>query len=104
METVETTRSITAHRGSINIPIWTLSPRRSIQVNLNSKEIGFFKTVPKTIKEIRKDKHIAPMETKELSLGLLLVKKTISTKEINGNSGIIQLCGNILGTSFKVTL
>jgi hypothetical protein len=104
METVETTKSIIAHKGSINIPICTLSPRRSIQVNLNSEDTGFFNTVPRTINETTKDKHIAPMEIKELSFGLLLVKNTITTKEIKGRSGIIQLYGNILGNYFKVIL
>jgi len=104
METVETTKSIIAHKGSINIPIWTLSPNRSIQVNLNSEDTGFFNTVPRTINETMKDKHIAPMEIKELSFGLLLVKNTITTKEIKGKSGIIQLYGNILAGYSKVIL
>jgi hypothetical protein len=104
METVETTSNIIAVKGSINIPIWTLSPKRSIQVNLNSEETGFLSTVPRTIIENRKDKHIAPIETKELSFALLLVNNTISTKESNGKSGIIQLYGNILGNCLKVIL
>ena len=71
---------------------------------MNSDVTGFFNTIPRTIKEKRKDKHIAPMETKELSFGFLLVKNTIATKEIRGKSGIIQLYGNILANKFKVIL
>jgi hypothetical protein len=104
METVETTRSIIAHKGSINIPIWTLSPRRSIQVNLNSEVMGFLRTIPKTINENTKDKHIPPIEIRELNLGLLFVKNRIVTKDSRGKSGIIQLYDNILGNSFKVKL
>jgi hypothetical protein len=104
METVDTTRSIIAVKGSINIPIWTLSPKRSIQVNLNSEETGFFNTVPRTINENAKDRHIPPIEIRELSFGLLLVKNTIATKDSKGKSGIIQLYGNIFGNYFKIIL
>ena len=104
MDTLDTTNTITAAKGSINIPIWTLSPRRSIQENLNSEVMGFLRTIPKTINENTKDKHIPPIEIRELIFGLLLVKNTITTKEISGKSGIIQLYGNILGGYFKVTL
>jgi hypothetical protein len=104
METVETTNNIIAVKGSINTPIWILSPKRSIQVNLNSEETGFFSTVPRTIIETTKDKHIPPIEIRELIFGLLLVKKTITTKEIKGKSGIIQLYGNMLENYLKVIL
>jgi hypothetical protein len=104
METVETTNNIIAVKGSINTPIWILSPKRSIQVNLNSEETGFLNTVPRTIIETTKDKHIPPIEMRELNFDLLLVKNTITTKESRGKSGIIQLYGNMLENYLKVML
>lgn len=71
---------------------------------MNSEETGFLNTVPRTIIETTKDRHIPPIEIRELNFGLLLVKNTITTKESKGKSGIIQLYGNILGGYLKVIL